>query len=247
MCSLMKYNLRVICHGNKVASTCVPVKSVGLTYSQFRLSDKPVELQNVSDETKSSVFIVTEAFNDKSSSNGNSENVQEKPWMKSLPRALIKMGELQSELKVYEDSLWMATARSAMEDFETTYGSNAEIDSSGIPQIGKSGITFDEQTRRVRKLRMKWILENKAEERKIIKLKKLLPENGYTDESIFADDYANGYFELSEILKKRLLAPGRPFKSFPDCDWTTDKEASKALSVFMKLYKFPKEVVERFE
>lgn len=137
----------------------------------------------------------------------------------------------------YEESLWIATARSIMEDFEDTHGYNSVIDRKAIP----SGISYHGRTRLVRKMQLLWIINNRSHEYDvkylIKKVERSVERKEFNSMDEFADAYASLYYELSKTLKTRLLHPKRGVFNFKHL--FLNKSANKAMAVFMSIFDLP--------
>lgn len=125
-----------------------------------------------------------------------------------------------------------------MKDFEDMYGDYTGIDRKAIPP----GISYHGRTRLVRKLLLLWIVKNRSNEpnvRALIKkVQKSIERKEFASMEDFADAYASLYYELSNILKTRLIHPSR---GTVDYEYSVlFKSANKAMPIFMSIFDFLK-------
>lgn len=125
-----------------------------------------------------------------------------------------------------------------MEHFEDMYGYNSVIDRKSIPP----DISYFGRTRLIRKMVLLWIIKNRNSEpnvRDLIReVESSIKRKEFTSMEDFADAYASLYYELSRILKTRLLHPTRGPVNFEYS--VLDKSANKAMPIFMSLFNLPK-------
>ena len=134
----------------------------------------------------------------------------------------------------------MVTARTAIENFEDTYGDDAVLDYQKLRQPPRNQqITQHEIGRRIREARCKWIIENRKTDYLVHDLINLIQNHvGKINSQNFCYGLSIAYNELTQELKSRLLKPRGDKYDFENL--TLNEEADEALKIFLSLFQFKK-------
>lgn len=125
--------------------------------------------------------------------------------------------------------------RCQIEVFEYDYGQEADkfIDKATLPK----SLSYVERTRRIRAMKIAWMLRNRRDEWRVNDLYVLIEKSMYFrgDIDMFAESIAIGYDDLLRIIERRILIPGSG--ELTNKYATTNERANRAIETFMDLFK----------
>lgn len=98
---------------------------------------------------------------------------------------------------------------------------------------------------KVREMRFNWIFAEKGQETEVARLINKISHSEIKTTAQFSKWISEAYWELSDAMKNSLLSNATGTYEFESL--TTNSDADKALSVFMKMYNFRGIIVKKIK